>query len=123
MFRKILTIVFVIPLAAVFIAFAVANRQMVTVSFDPFNAAHPAYAKTLPLFVLVFVLVILGVIVGGVATWLRQGSWRRSARKLDADVRHLHQELAAMRGRYATERQPAPAAAPAALTAIPPPVS
>ena len=43
-----------------------------TVSFDPFSATSPAYAATLPLFVLIFVLLILGVLIGGIAAWIRQ---------------------------------------------------
>jgi len=97
MFRKIFTAIIVVPLAIVIIAFAVTNRQMVTVSFDPFSATDPAYSVQLPLFALVFVLVILGVVVGGVAAWLRQSRWRRTARRLDADVRALHAEIEALR--------------------------
>lgn len=120
MFRKIVTGVIVVPLAVIILAFAVANRQMVTVSFDPFSSANPAYASTLPLFVLIFVLVILGVIIGGAAAWMRQSPWRRTARKLDADVRALHDELAALR----REREQAirhAAARTDDLRAIPPP--
>lgn len=107
MFRKIVTAVIVVPLAVILIAFAVANRQSVTVAFDPFSAAAPAYAATLPLFILVFVLVILGVIIGGVAAWLRQAKWRRVAHRLEADVRALHQELEALRRRQAATPNPA----------------
>lgn len=115
MFRKIVTAIVIIPLAAILIAFAVANRQMVTVSFDPFSAADPAYAATLPLFILVFVLVILGVIVGGVAAWLRQAKWRRTAHRLDADVRALHQELEALRRHQTAAPNPGyPAVSPPA---------
>lgn len=122
MFRKIVTLIIVVPLAVIIIAFAVANRQSVTVSFDPFSAASPAYAATLPLFVLIFVLAILGVIIGGIAAWLRQSHWRRTARRLDADVRALHQELEALRRRqFAENAAPAPARDPAPLAAIPPP--
>jgi uncharacterized integral membrane protein len=103
MVRKILTIIIVVPLAVLVIAFAVANRQMVTVSLDPFSSAAPAYAAGLPLFAVIFAAVIAGVIIGGVAAWLRQGGWRRTARALDADVRMLHQELEAMRRRSAAE--------------------
>ena len=99
MFRKIVTAVIVVPLAVIIIAFAVANRQAVTVSFDPFSTTAPAYSATLPLFVLIFVLVILGVIVGGMAAWLRQGKWRRLARRLEGDVRDLHAEIEAIRRR------------------------
>lgn len=117
MFRKIVTLVIVLPLAAVIVAFAVANRQLVTVSFDPFSAVSPAYAATLPLFILIFVLVILGVIVGGTAAWLRQAHWRRAARKLDGEVRQLQQELSAVRNRYAAD----PPVEPNPLPAILPP--
>jgi uncharacterized integral membrane protein len=110
----------VVPLAVVIIAFAVANRQSVTVSFDPFSATSPAYATTLPLFVLIFVLLILGVLLGGIAAWIGQTRWRRTARKLDGEVRVLHQELDAIRRRFAPE--PPAAAEPAAYTVIPPPI-
>ncbi len=80
-FRKIVTGIIVVPLAIIIVAFAVANRQMVTVSFDPFSSASPAYAATLPLFVLIFILLIVGVIVGGVAAWIGQAKWRRGDRR------------------------------------------
>ena len=112
MFRKIATAVILVPLAVIIVAFAVANRQTVTVSFDPFSSAAPAYAATLPLFVLIFVLVILGVIVGGVAAWFRQSKWRRLARRLESDVRHLHAEIDAIRRREHAGAPPAEAGRP-----------
>jgi uncharacterized integral membrane protein len=125
MFRKIVTLVIVVPLAAVIVAFAVANRELVTVSFDPFSSTNPAYAATLPLFILIFVLVILGVIVGGAAAWLRQAHWRRAARQLDAEARLLRQELSALRNRFAADAPPAAPATtyfdPASPPAIAPP--
>ena len=123
MFRKIVTFVIVVPLAVVIIAFAVANRELVTVSFDPFTNVNPAYAATLPLFILIFVLVILGVIVGG--AWLGQAHWRRAARQGDAENRLLRQELGALRNRFAADAPPAPPATtyfdPASPPAIAPP--
>jgi len=118
--RRIVTMLIVVPLAVVIIAFAVANRQSVTVSFDPFSATSPAYATALPLFALIFVLLILGVLAGGVAAWIGQTKWRRTARKLDGEVRVLHQELDAIRRRFAPE--PPGAVEPAPYTVIPPPI-
>jgi uncharacterized integral membrane protein len=120
MFRKIVTAIIVVPLAAVIIAFAVANRQTVTVSFDPFSSASPAYAATLPLFAAIFAVLILGVVIGGIAAWIRQSKWRRTARKLDADVRALHDELETIRRRFGSS-EPA-AAEPSPMTVIPPPI-
>ena len=44
MIRKLITALILLPLAVVLIALAVANRQTVVVSFDPFDATQPALA-------------------------------------------------------------------------------
>jgi uncharacterized integral membrane protein len=120
-FRKIVSLLIVVPLAVVIIVFAVANRQSVTVSFDPLSSSSPAYAATLPLFALIFALLILGVLIGGAAAWIGQTKWRRTARKLDGEVRILHQELDAIRRRFGPEPLP-PAPEPTPYTVIPPPI-
>jgi uncharacterized integral membrane protein len=97
LFRKIVAAVILIPLAVVIIAFAVANRQIVTVSLDPFSSEHPASSVTLPLFALILVLLIAGVVIGGVAAWLRQAQWRRTARRLEREVEQLRGEVASLR--------------------------
>ena len=102
MLRKIVTAIIVVPLAAVIIAFAVANRQTVTVSFDPFSATSPAYAATLPLFAVIFAFLILGVLIGGIAAWLRQSKWRRAARQREAEVHSLQAEQETIRRRFGT---------------------
>jgi uncharacterized integral membrane protein len=122
MFRKIVTAIIVIPLVAVIIAFAVANRQGVTVTLDPFSSINPAYAKTVPLFILIFAVLILGVLIGGVAAWLRQSKWRRTARRLDAEVRALHEEIATMRRRFSGAEQSPTRPQSSPLAAIPPPI-
>jgi uncharacterized integral membrane protein len=99
--RKFLTYLVLVPLAIVILMFALANRQIVTVSFDPFSATQPALSFTMPLFVLIFLLVILGVLIGGVAAWLRQSKWRRNARRLEADVETLRREMAVLNERLA----------------------
>jgi uncharacterized integral membrane protein len=93
MIRRIVTVVVLVPLVVLFLGFAVANRQTVRLSFDPFDANSPDYSASLPLFVLVLVLLIVGVLIGGAAAWIGQGKWRRVARNLDAENRELHAEL------------------------------
>ena len=98
MLRKIVTFVVLVPLAVIIIAFAVANRQVVTVSFDPFSANAPAAAVTLPLFALVILLLIIGVLIGGLAVWLQQGRWRLTARRLERELQRLRGKVAALEG-------------------------
>lgn len=96
--RRIVTAIVVIPLAIIIIAFAVANRQIVTVSFDPFSVTEPAAAITLPLFALIILLLIVGVVIGGAAAWLRQSRWRSTARRLEREVAELRGKVDAMGG-------------------------
>jgi uncharacterized integral membrane protein len=91
--RKIIAAVILVPLAVVIIAFAVANRQIVTVSLDPFSSEHPAASLTLPLFALIIVLLVIGVLIGGIAAWLRQSKWRRTARRFEREVADLRIEI------------------------------
>ena len=78
---KFFKLLIAVPIAVVIIAFAIANRQDVSVSFDPFSDPQAgAAALTAPLFGLLFLTLILGVIIGGVATWFTQGTNRRRAR-------------------------------------------
>jgi hypothetical protein len=123
MIRKTVMALILVPLAIVLITFAVANRQTVVVSLDPFDQAHPALAVALPLFALVLVLLIGGVIVGGVAAWLKQAKWRRAARLAEAEARELRAEVDRLKQRAAPAQLPAepmPAGYAPQLT-IPPP--
>src|SRR3954469_23582161 len=111
--RKFLTGLVLIPLGVVFIVFAVANRHQVTVSFDPFNS-DAAVGVTLPLFVVIIAVAILGVIAGGMATWFRQRHWRRAARRHEADARQARAEMADLRAAAVVSRGgPQQLAAPA----------
>jgi uncharacterized integral membrane protein len=94
--RKFVAALILVPLAIVIIAFAVANRHPVTVSFDPFNASAPAASLTLPLFVIVLISLIVGVIVGGLAVRLGHGRWRRMARRFEREAGELRARLDAL---------------------------
>jgi uncharacterized integral membrane protein len=96
--RRIVAAIVMVPLAAIIIAFAVANRQDVAISFDPFDAARPAFALTTWLFVPIFVALIVGVLIGGSASWLRQGKWRGSVRRLERELQVLRGKLLALEG-------------------------
>jgi len=91
--RRFLSYVIFIPLAIVIVVLAVANRHLVTLSFDPFNPTAPALSVGVPLFVLLFAALALGVMVGGLAVWFRQGRWRRLARNERLEVEKLRREV------------------------------
>ncbi|MHB0770840.1 lipopolysaccharide assembly protein LapA domain-containing protein [Bradyrhizobium sp. 5.13L] len=102
--RKFLTALIVIPLGLILVAFAVANRHFVTVSFDPFISDDPSLSLTLPLFLLLILVAALGVFAGGSAVWFGQRRWRRAARRNDAEARTARAELADLRAQTAAAK-------------------
>jgi uncharacterized integral membrane protein len=88
--KNFLKIVVWTPVAILALAFAVANHQVVKVSFDPFSEGDiEAFAITAPLFLILFLAVIVGVLAGGGATWLAQGKYRKAARQNRAEAERL----------------------------------
>jgi uncharacterized integral membrane protein len=68
--------------AVILLGFAFANRDFVTVSFDPFASSdNAAFSFPAPLFAVVIVAAMLGVVAGAAATWLSQGRHRRASRQ------------------------------------------
>lgn len=112
MLNRLFLIAIVVPIAIVLIALAVANRAWVPFTLDPFNPGNPALTIQLPLFIFLFAALALGLVIGGVATWLKQGRYRRLARQKDAEAEALKQA-----NRRALQ------AAPPAAPALPRPTS
>ena len=99
MLRKIVNALVILPLAIIFVVFAVANRQLVTLSFDPFDSNDPALGVTLPLFIVIIAAAIFGVMAGSIATWFGQHRWRKAAKQQEAEARHARAQLADLRER------------------------
>lgn len=99
MLRKIVNALVILPLAIIFVVFAVANRQLITLSFDPFDSNDPSLGITLPLFIVIIAAAIFGVIAGSIATWFGQHRWRKAAKLNEAEARHARAQLADLRER------------------------
>jgi uncharacterized integral membrane protein len=84
--KRAVRLLLLAPIIIVAVAIAVANRHRVTFSLDPFAEANPALSVEVPLFWLLIGALILGVLLGGIATWLRQGKWRKAARRDHAEL-------------------------------------
>ena len=80
MLQRILRWTIGLPIAIIVVSFAIANRQWITVSFDPFSKDAPFAAIDMPLWALFFCGVFFGLIAGWIACWFAQSKWRRSAK-------------------------------------------
>ncbi|MGQ4273952.1 lipopolysaccharide assembly protein LapA domain-containing protein [Terrihabitans sp. B22-R8] len=106
--RRLLTILVLVPLAALFVVLALANRTPVTLSLDPFSPEVSAYSIQLPLFLVILLSVGIGLLVGGFADWLSQGRYRREARDRRYEVRRLEEETANLRATAPSGGLPVP---------------
>lgn len=104
---KFLKLLVLIPVGVAILAFSIANRAIVTVSFDPFSSPDVAGAFVkAPLFAVMFAVLIVGVIIGGTATWLTQGSHRRKARAARNEAEQWQEEAAQLREKVPTAAMP-----------------
>jgi uncharacterized integral membrane protein len=98
MIRRLVGWLVLVPLCAVLIVFALANRQWVDLNFDPFSQTLPFIPPlNLPQFVVIYGALLVGVILGGSATWFTQGRHRREKRALVRETSTLKKELESAR--------------------------
>lgn len=90
--KNILSWIVFLPLALLALIFAVVNRQIVDVVIDPFGSDIAGLHFAAPLFLVMFVCAALGVLLGGLFTWVRQGRHRRALRTARAEIAELRGE-------------------------------
>jgi uncharacterized integral membrane protein len=92
MVSKILSFIILVPLAIVLVVFCVANREAISVSLDPIGTL-PQLAFQAPLFVLLIGSLILGLLLGGVGTWMTQSHYRAKSARRRREVENLKHEV------------------------------
>ncbi|GLQ17161.1 LapA family protein [Maritalea porphyrae] len=82
-----------IPLGLLLAVFALANRHIVQVGIDPIAPQTPFWGPVeLPLFVVIYVALLCGVILGGVGGWFSQGKHRKAERQLRRELNKQQSE-------------------------------
>jgi uncharacterized integral membrane protein len=97
--RRFLTLFVLFPVAIVVVVLSVANRGPVAFSLDPIGAGSTGWTVSAPLYVFLFAALAVGILIGGVATWIRQGRWRQAARAERANAERLQRETERLRER------------------------
>lgn len=87
--KRVFAWVIWLPVAVLVLGFVLANRQWVTLSLDPVNVAHPFFAMPMPLWGVFMVGLFIGIVVGWIGCWFKQGRHRRRARAEHAELERL----------------------------------
>lgn len=106
MLRRAWKYLLAVPAAIILLTLAVINRHDVRLVLDPFRPDEPVISLVLPFYAYLIGMLLVGIVIGGLATWVTQARWRRSARRRGAEAQRWQAEA----DRLARERQ---AAAPA----------
>jgi uncharacterized integral membrane protein len=100
--KRLLKLLILVPVAIIAVVFSLANRENVAVVFDPSGLLGDWTQVRMPLYLVVFFSIALGVIIGGCASWFRQGKHRKAARDARSDARYARDEAAQVRAQFAS---------------------
>ncbi len=92
MIKRIVALAILVPTAIVLIMLSVANRTAVTLALNPFQPSDQVLSVTAPFFVFLFAALMLGMIIGSLATWFKQGKHRKQARANASEAVKWHTE-------------------------------
>jgi uncharacterized integral membrane protein len=89
---KYIKIIFLSCFGFIIIAAALSNRQLVML-----HSVFSATAIEIPLFLLMFMLVIIGIFLGAFANFIYSLRWRRKLTQAEARNKALQEEVAALK--------------------------
>ncbi|MEE4212567.1 MAG: LapA family protein [Parvularcula sp.] len=98
---RFLSTVFLAALAPLLVAFLVANRRDVLVSFDPLSLDDPALAFEVPLWVGMTGTMALGILLGAIGMWISTSRLRQRSAARKLEIAKLERDLQHARSRAA----------------------
>lgn len=96
--KSILRVIIFVPLALIILFFSMANRGSVRIGLDPFatsDGSGPSFEA--PIFLVVLASMAIGVLAGGISSWLGHLSVRRAAKVARAEARKTRVEIEKLR--------------------------
>jgi len=81
--KRIIMSLVLVPVALILVVFIIANREMMSVNFNPFNLEDVRWRVHAPTFVFLFVFLGGGVVLGSLVTWIGQHKYRKKAKRID----------------------------------------
>lgn len=102
---RFIRLLFILALAVVLVAVALANRGLVTVQAFPAGLDRYLgfdWQLTLPLFMVIFAAIALGIVVGFIWEWLREAHIRSESKRRKDEVHMLEREVDQLRTQHST---------------------
>jgi uncharacterized integral membrane protein len=106
--RGFIKALILVPVSLIVVLLAIANRSPVALSLDPFSRTAPAFSVSVPLFAALLGAVMIGVVIGGVASWMAQGKHRQAGRRHRRDAERLAAETQRLKNALSSRNQALP---------------
>lgn len=94
--KRILLVIIVVILTAFLLVFIVANRQMVTLTFDPFRISSGNFTYRAPFFIWLFIFFGLGILLGFLINWFSYHKCKKVLKKSKAELENLKMSIKEM---------------------------
>lgn len=97
---RLLKIIFLVVIALLLLVLELANRHTVTLNLlpqEPADFLGLNFVFEVPLFLVILVSVVAGVLIGFVWEWFREMRYRADAKGKSREVARLERELAALK--------------------------
>ncbi|AQT41608.1 Lipopolysaccharide assembly protein A domain [Bartonella apihabitans] len=91
--KQIVSLIILIPVGIILIAFIIANRASVALSLNPFDTADTSLVYHAPLFVWLFLALIIGIIIGGITVWFTQHRFRKALKDTQTELQGLKMDM------------------------------
>ncbi|WBU54548.1 lipopolysaccharide assembly LapA domain-containing protein [Paracoccus sp. SCSIO 75233] len=129
---RFIRLLFVAVLAIILVGIALANRGTVTVRAVPEGLEQyfwGGWQITIPLFLVIFLAILFGIVIGLIWEWLREAHIRSEAARRKEEVAQLQREVGSLRDTHNAPRdevkaildkpKPVPSAEPAPGSTLP----
>lgn len=98
MWKRVVGWLVLVPLGIILVVFALANRHTVAVGLDPIAPDAPLIAPfEMPLFLLVYATLVVGVLLGGIGDWFGQGRHRKAERSYRREAESWREKAESLR--------------------------
>ncbi|MFD1795611.1 LapA family protein [Paracoccus aurantiacus] len=104
---RFIRLLFVILLAVILVGIALANRSAVTLKAFPASLDQyfgESWQITLPLFLVIFIAIAFGIMVGFIWEWLRETHIRNESSRRASEVARLEREVGNLREQHSAPR-------------------
>ncbi|MGF1456566.1 MAG: LapA family protein [Alphaproteobacteria bacterium] len=101
---RILSWLALLPFIVLAVTVAIFNRHAIELRFDPLAQFDLAHRLELPVYLVLFASILVGLLLGSLTMWVQQRKWRVRAARQTRHVQRLEKKLAQFERASSTDR-------------------